>query len=805
MTAPVILVEAHPRRVSDGAAQAVRLAGGGAVQPFHYLGEHWQAGLEALPTIVTSLEFEGEDLGTGGLPQAAEIDWSAARQGDLDALAALFWQDAPVDVRIGPEGADPPIALTGKVLEATAEPGRLRLALADPAADLKKPLLTARYAGTGGIEGPAEWDGTLRRRVWGRVWNLKGDPIDPANDIYCFADPLRPILAFDALRDSGAEAAAVTVLGWQGSAGATFAALQAAAAPAGGGVACPAIACVKWWTQPAGDLTADLRGETGAGYVETSAEIAQRLVQEIGGPGFAAGAVAWAAGARPAPAGWVAKDESTTAAQMIEALLGQVSLLWMLDTSGTIRIREWAWPQAGNASAAAAVSQQVTRKRAFRPVVTRKLGYRRNELPMARGDLAGIVLASDVQLAGGGDLEAEVASALSLARSKGRVTVGDTLPDVASSSAGDTHVGSDGTFYQRVNEGGVLLGGFVVTLGGYRPRLAWTPWSEQPLRDGLAELRRDLGDLDVSVDRLIGLADDGVISAYEKTTLLIPEETKLETRWSALSSLAAGLGVSTTAVAAARANWNGFLAGLSPAWNDASQDSPVDRAGYDAARDGFDAALAELDKAIAASAAQTAVYSLVSGTPSSLAGINASEGGKLSGIAPGATVGAPLGTPVGSISAGDVSATINFGGGVANNKVLGPAIVPYEVTATSIAVASYFDVAADQTVDNPTLALNATGSSAVRVDVSFSSYRTAGSGLMTAAIIRIVGGVETQLRIGGATTTSPTTTPPTSFFFVDYPPAGTVEYRLRFYASSAAGNQFRVGNSALAAIQLKNG
>ena len=50
-------------------------------------------------------------------------------------------------------------------------------ALADPATSLKKPLLTARFAGTGGLEGPAEWDGQIRRRVWGRVWNLSGDPL----------------------------------------------------------------------------------------------------------------------------------------------------------------------------------------------------------------------------------------------------------------------------------------------------------------------------------------------------------------------------------------------------------------------------------------------------------------------------------------------------------------------------------------------------------------------------------------------------------------------------------------------------
>lgn len=75
---------------------------------------------------------------------------------------------------------------------------------------------------------------------------------------------------------------------WAGSTAATLTALQAAAAPQGGGVICPSIGCVKWWTQ-VGDLTADIKGEIGSGYVETTAAIAQQLVLAASGPAFAAG------------------------------------------------------------------------------------------------------------------------------------------------------------------------------------------------------------------------------------------------------------------------------------------------------------------------------------------------------------------------------------------------------------------------------------------------------------------------------------------------------------------------------------
>jgi len=271
VTAPVILLEAQPRRVADGISETVRLAGGGAVVPYYYAGQHWRAGIAELPTIITSLEFEGGDVGTGSVPQAMELRWAPSSRVDLAAIAGYFWPDAAVSVRIGPEGALPPVAIAGTALDATVEDGIVKISLADPAAALKKPLLTERYAGTGGLEGPAEWDGAIKRRIWGRVWNLKGDPIDKANNIYCFAHPGKPIQSIISVRDKGASAATLTTVAWQGSAAATFAALQAAAAPPGGGVICPSIACVKWWTAPAGALTADLRGEIGTGYVETTA------------------------------------------------------------------------------------------------------------------------------------------------------------------------------------------------------------------------------------------------------------------------------------------------------------------------------------------------------------------------------------------------------------------------------------------------------------------------------------------------------------------------------------------------------
>lgn len=400
MAALLYLVEAQPRQASDGAVRTVRLAGGGAAYPYYYAGEHWKAGLTGAPTIITSLSFDGTDLGTGGVPQAADIVWGTSSRADLADLAGLVWVDAPITIRIGPEGSLPPIALSGKVLAATVEDsGRLKISMADPAADLKKPLLTDRFGGTGGLDGPADWAGTIKRRIWGRVFNVLGEPLDAVHNIYAFADPLRHLQAITAVRDKGA-AGPLTVLNWAGTAEATFAALQAAAVPAGGGIVCPSLACVRWWTQPAGDLTADIEGETEGGYVETAAGIASRLVAAVAGPAFAAGAIASADADRPAPVGWIAADESTTVSAMLDQLLGSVSIVWVLNAEGQIELRRWEW----GAPSLSVQSHAVTRSASYRPVSSRRLGYRRNEHKQARGSLAAVVLVSDVAFEDGSSL-----------------------------------------------------------------------------------------------------------------------------------------------------------------------------------------------------------------------------------------------------------------------------------------------------------------------------------------------------------------------------------------------------------------
>lgn len=407
MVAPVILVEAQPRNAEDGAAVPLRLAGLGGLYPYFYGEQHYRAGIAGLPRTIASLDFDGEQLGGGGVPQAMELRWSPAGRALLAEAASLYWADAPITVRIGPEGdAMPPIVAAGLVQDAPVEGGGLRITLSDAAADLKKALLTDRFAGTGGIEGPVELEGIIKSRAWGRCFNVPGQLIDRAANIWCFGDPRRAWQSFVQVRDRGVALTAVQLLAWQGSAEATFAALKGAAVADGGVIVCPSIACVKLWTQATGDLKADIEGETAGGYVETAPEIVARLVAVRSTIPIAAGALAEAAAWRPAPSGWRIDNDTTTAADAISELLGDVSLSWLL-IGGQLRFRRWEW----TASTRVAHSHRVTRRSTVKPVGTRKLGYRRNWSPMARGDLAAIVLAQDVAYEDGTGIVEAIAEA----------------------------------------------------------------------------------------------------------------------------------------------------------------------------------------------------------------------------------------------------------------------------------------------------------------------------------------------------------------------------------------------------------
>lgn len=395
----ICFIVAHPRNPDTGVPTPVRLAGGGSDTSYYRGDQHYRAGVITMPRFRVAFGFDDNGWTGGTVPQSGELAFAPADDSLLAELAGYYWRDAAIAIDGGDEHGVLARRLTGTVAAASFADGRMILTISDPSKMLDKPLLGTGFAGTGGIEGPEEASGRPKRRSFGLVFNIEGGLIDKVHNIFEFGDPAHPLHRFDAVRDKG-RAGAIVELAWQGSVTATFAALQAAAAPEGGGVAAPSIACVKWWTVPAGPLTADIRGETAGGYTEVAATIAARLLTIADGPAIAN--LVAAAALRPATCGVHIAAPTDTIAQAIDRLLLGMSLYWVLQPDGQVRIGEWAWV----APIETVQASFIGRERQLQPVKSRAVGYRLNHRPHQRSEIsAAVILANDVTYLDGESLE----------------------------------------------------------------------------------------------------------------------------------------------------------------------------------------------------------------------------------------------------------------------------------------------------------------------------------------------------------------------------------------------------------------
>lgn len=571
----MVWITAQPRNPATGAVATVRLAGGGRSAPYRHpvSGEQHRAGVVGRPRFKAALDF-GDDGWTGRtVPTTGNLDFKPAQATLLDQLGGLYWKDAALLVEVGPEGGAVSTLLNGTVKNCAATLAGLLLEVADLSVALDKPLATAKFAGDGGIEGGEEAAGRVKRRSWGRVFNVEGRVLDKANNIYEFGDPAFKLQAISPLRDMGRSAAPEpSIVTWQGSAAATLTALKAATCAEGSGVVAPSIACAKWWTQPTGPLTADLLGEIGAGYVETAPEIAARISGAMTGPAITNTAAM--ALLRPDPAGIHIGDSSETAAAALDRLCLGVSLLWVLLPAGTIQLRE----QTFSAPVETLISHSVSRKKAIAPVGTRRVGWSRSHRIHSDAEISTAIDAAFVQ--------------------PGPPAAWQSKPGVIWLDSDD-----DYRAHERVAGSGYLEdknGNAVLDADGHEIEAAWVVAADQRLREAW-DLAND------ALQALADIADDAVLSVDEKIKILVPQAAQLEGAWTILDAQAASLGVVTarTAAATERTDWLAMLAAITPAWNDTSQPSPVTRATYDAALLAYTDALEGLNAAIASEAAMT--------------------------------------------------------------------------------------------------------------------------------------------------------------------------------------------------------
>jgi hypothetical protein len=394
----VAYIRAWPRDPATGAMGLVTMAGGGSHLPYLIGNTHYRAGIVREPRFGASLGFSETGWTGAAMPQISVIEFAPGDPALLRAYQSLYWKDAPIEVDAGEETAGVGRILTGIIGDATVEGDRLMITVADFGVKLAKPFIQSWFAGTGGIEGDATVEGRVKRRSFGAVLNVEGRILNAANNIYEFGDPAFPLQNFTAVRDMG-RAGPTYLVDWQGSVAATLNALTAAPTQQGGAMVAPSIACVKWWTQPAGPLTADIQGENTGGYVETPVSIAARVLAAANGPAIVNQAAANAI--RNFPAGLHIADDSETAASALDRLLLPVSLLWRFGTTGQIDVRPWDW----SGSAEVVRGRYLGRTKTLAPTKTRRLGYARNHRQHSEGEIAADIIAAGVTYADGTTLE----------------------------------------------------------------------------------------------------------------------------------------------------------------------------------------------------------------------------------------------------------------------------------------------------------------------------------------------------------------------------------------------------------------
>ena len=390
----ISLLTITARNMQTGAPVTVRLAGGGVAGYRNFGSADWYAGIGRAPAIAERLGFDGEGFGAGAVVSAVSITWSGPKA-RADLLQALYYQDAPFTLHVGPDGgadADMTLRLAGRVTDVNGGRGSITFALADRSVDFDKPVITNSFAGTGGIEGDTEIKGAPKPRAWGRLFNVSFSSLLKADNIHVIADPAHPILAFDQVYDRGNAASALTVIGWAGSVAATLAALIAAAAPAGGAAVAPSIACIKWWHANPGKLTADIRGTIGGGYGDRPVDIAARILETASAASFDGANLNQHRLDRNYESGWFVDQIGTTAAKEVQLFLSGISSWYSADADGVIRFGTYQW----SASAADLSSASTEIIRSFKPVSKVMMGWRRNQTVMARGDIAEAVFAADV-------------------------------------------------------------------------------------------------------------------------------------------------------------------------------------------------------------------------------------------------------------------------------------------------------------------------------------------------------------------------------------------------------------------------
>ena len=160
------------------------------------------------------------------------------------------------------------------------------------------------------------------------------------------------------------------------------------------------------------------------------------------------------------------------------------------------------------------------------------------------------------------------------------------FPNTVSPGAQDGSLYYDALGRTNIKQNGALLFG-ASTLGFLADDLVWNGYllvQDQDLASSIASLQE--------------LDDDGILTIDEKIRVLIPENSRLEAEYQGILTQANAIGLSITALTAARAAWIALRDGLIPGWNDTTKDTTINRVDWDTILDTYRVEIANAQAAL---------------------------------------------------------------------------------------------------------------------------------------------------------------------------------------------------------------
>lgn len=624
----LVAMLAQPLDRTSGARLDVRLCSAQLPALTGRAGERWFPAIADAGEIAIDL-FDGS-FASPAAPSGANLTLSASVLAEtIPPAMAARWSDAPVTLWAGETAAAMAPVFIGKISRFEREGAAIRISADVGETSLSADVLSARYAGTGGIEGHADIKGTLKPWALGLIENVEPLLIDPDNSVYQFS-AYGPVNAITALYERGASFGA--------SAGdhASYAALVAADVPHGRWATCRAQGLIRLGAPQAGVITGDIEGDsTGAVLANRTGTILMRVAAISGVPTAAIDTASLAAldgFAAALPSGgytgiWI--SEQTSFIDLARRLALPLNAQACIGLDGRLFVTRLASGAAaftldamGRRQPPVSAMAEVDTLPPFkRTVFGGRRSWRVHSLdevafyatPRDRGRYAPAETYRDgdiVDLADGSRWiynnplatsgNAPVIGSAYWELMSGGIDIGaiggvsitrHPAPFPATATPNSLHFDADNVPWIWIG-GDLTIGGEPVTIGG--ETITMPGWVR--LRDSGVEAA--MAAADAAIDALDDLADDGILTPDEKIRILIPEDARLEGAWTALSAAAATAGVSAAAASAARAAWMTLRDGLNPAWNDIGASTVVDRVSYRAAFVAYSDALDALNRAV---------------------------------------------------------------------------------------------------------------------------------------------------------------------------------------------------------------